>query len=50
MDIETINLNNNQIPIAITCSTYIKDIDGNSLFLIDKDLLIKDSNKAVTNL
>jgi hypothetical protein len=50
LDLETINFNNSEIPIAISSSGYYKGIIDNQIFLIDKDLLIKNHELAVFEL
>jgi len=46
MDIETMNLNGNQIPVLITTH----DLNETKTFIIDHELLILDSDKAIFNL
>lgn len=47
IDIETIDFNGNQIPISISFSYNVNDKTFTIFKLIDSDLLIIDSNKAV---
>nr|YP_009739386.1 DNA polymerase 2 [Tricholoma terreum]QIC20230.1 DNA polymerase 2 [Tricholoma terreum] len=51
MDIETIEFNDNQYPVAITLSYIDNGYQiKNELFLIDFDLLLIDTDKALNNL
>jgi hypothetical protein len=51
MDIETIEFNDNQYPVAITLSYIDNGYQiKNELFLIDFDLLLIDTDKALTKL
>ena len=47
MDIETMDWNGKQIPIAISTAYSVKKC---KIFLINKNLLLEDSDKAVNNL
>ena len=50
IDIETIDLNHNQLPISISFSYYLNNQLFNIFELIDYNLLKKDSDKAVKKL
>jgi hypothetical protein len=50
MDLETIPYNNSELVVAISSCGYYKGLTDTKIFLIDYDLLLKDSKLAVQTL